>query len=436
MSVRRRALEAFRDITEKGAYANLRLKEATAGLPVRDAAWISAAVYTALDHLAYIDCAISAYAKGKPDKAILAVLRMGIAQAQFMDTPQSAACDESVKLTKEIGKAALAGYVNAVMRAVCKNGMPPLPEDPRERLALEFGHPRWLVDEYVETYGADFARGLAAAKPGGFAVRAQHPYTADELEKNLLERGIAFCRGRFDSEAFLLEKGFDVASDALFLAGKLAVQSEGAMLACRAVCPRPGMRVLDCCSAPGGKSAYLASLMKNEGEIIAWELHEHRVKLTQKTLARLNASCVKVARRDAAKFAEPYADYFDAVLIDAPCSGLGVPGKPDARYAKTSEIVDGLARLQKELLDVCSGYVRPGGRLVYSTCTVSLRENGAQADRFLTEHTDFAPDAGWLSPALAERAKGGGLQLFPNVDGTDGFYIASFVRKEGSPWRA
>lgn len=435
MSVRRRALEALRDITEKGAYANLRLKEAAAGLPARDAAWISAAVYTALDHLACIDRAIFAYAKGKPDKAILAVLRLGIAQAQFMDTPQSAACDESVKLAKEIGKAALAGYVNAVMRVVCKNGMPPLPEDPRERLAVEFGHPRWLVDELVDTYGEDFARGLMVAKPEGFAVRAQYPFTAQELERHLAEHEMAFRRGRFDPEAFLLEKGFDVASDRLFLEGKLAVQGEGAMLACRAVGAKPGMRVLDCCAAPGGKSAYLASLMKNEGEIVAWELHEHRAKLTEKTCARLNASIVKIARRDATVFDERYADAFDAVLIDAPCSGLGIAGKPDARYAKTSEIVDALALTQWALLDACCRYVRPGGRLVYATCTVSRRENGAQTARFLAEHTDFAPDANRLPPALAERARDGGVQLFPHIDGADGFYIAAFVRREGQPWR-
>ncbi|HWQ59277.1 MAG TPA: 16S rRNA (cytosine(967)-C(5))-methyltransferase RsmB, partial [Clostridia bacterium] len=396
MSVRRRALEALRDVTEKGAYANLRLKQAAAGLPARDAAWVTAAVYTALDHLAYIDLAISAYAKGKLDKAVLAVLRLGIAQAEFMDTPKSAACDESVRLVKEIGKAALAGYVNAVMRAVCANGMPSLPGEPRERLAVAFGYPRWLVDEYADMYGLDFTEKLMSSKPGGFTVRAQYPYTARELETSLTGRGMAFRRGTYGSEAFILEKGFDVANDPLFLEGKLAVQSEGAMLACRAALPKPGMRILDCCAAPGGKSAYLASLMGNEGSIEAWELHEHRAKLTEKTLARLNASIVKVARRDATAFDERYADSFDAVLIDAPCSGFGLTGKPDVRYAKTSEAVDGLARTQKELLDVCSRYVRPGGRLVYATCTISARENGAQAERFLAEHTDFAPAADWL----------------------------------------
>lgn len=178
MSVRRRALEALRDVTEKGAYANLRLKEAQAGLDARNAAWVAAAVYTALDHLAYIDRAIQTHAKGKPDKAVLAVLRLGIAQAEFMETPKSAACDESVKLAREIGKGALSGYVNAVMRAVCKEGMPPLPEDPRERLTIEFGYPRFLVDEYIDEYGEAFARELLSAKSFGFTVRAQHPYTA------------------------------------------------------------------------------------------------------------------------------------------------------------------------------------------------------------------------------------------------------------------
>lgn len=431
MSVRRRALEALRDVTEKGAYANLRLKEAQAGLDARNAAWVAAAVYTALDHLAYIDRAIQTHAKGKPDKAVLAVLRLGIAQAEFMETPKSAACDESVKLAREIGKGALSGYVNAVMRAVCKEGMPPLPEDPRERLTIEFGYPRFLVDEYIDEYGEAFARELLSAKSFGFTVRAQHPYTAAELARHLEEKGQRFVRGGYDPEAFLLEKGFDVNAEPLFLEGKLAVQDEGAMLACRAVGPEPMMRILDCCAAPGGKSAYLSSLMRNDCAIEAWEIHPHRAELTRRTLSRLNAPNVEVLEKDATVFDETRASAFDAVLIDAPCSGFGVTGKPDIRYAKTDGAVNGLVETQRKLLETCSRYVKPGGRLVYATCTVSKRENSIQTERFLKEHAEFAPDFSWLPAALASRAGTSGIQLFPNLDGTEGFYIAAFQRREG-----
>lgn len=431
MSIRRRALEAFRDITENGAYANLRLKQAQEGLDARDAAWVSATVYTALDHLFHIDLAVKAYAKGKPDKAVLAVLRLGIAQAEFMDTPKSAACDESVKLMKEIGKVALSGYVNAVMRTACRMGLPPLPDEPRERLTVEFGYPRWLVDEFVGEYGDAFARDLLAAKPGGFTIRAQHPYTAAELAASLDHKGMRYTRGRFDSEAFILEKGFDVNAEPLFTQGKITVQSEGALFVCDAVRAKPGMRLLDCCAAPGGKSAYLASIMRNEGVISAWDLHPHRTELMQKTFARLNVSVAQVETRDATVADDRFINAFDAVLIDAPCSGLGITGKPDVRYAKTSEIVDGLAVVQKKLLDVCCAYVKPGGRLVYATCTISKRENAAQTKRFLSEHPDFAPDASWLPDELAVRARDGGIQLFPHVDCTEGFYIAAFTRREG-----
>lgn len=429
MSVRRRALEALRDVIEKGAYANLRLKEAQAGLDARDAAWVAAAVYTALDHLSYIDLAIARCAKGRPDKAILAVLRLGVAQAMFMDTPKRAACDESVKLAREIGKSALSGYVNAVMRAVCEKGMPELPQEPRERLTLEFGYPRFLVDEYVELYGAEFARALLSTKPGGFSIRAQHPYTAAELKRHLDEKGLRYTRGALDPEAFLLEKGFDVSAEPLFLKGKITVQSEGAMLVCRAVGAKPGMKLLDCCAAPGGKSAYLASLTGNGYEIEAWELHPHRAELMRKTLRRLNITNVAVFEKDATVFDESRAMAFDAVLLDAPCSGLGVTGKPDIRYAKTDAVIDGLAATQAKLMDACSRYVKPGGRLVYATCTVSRRENGAQAERFLREHADFSPDVNWLPDGLRNRAVSGGIQIFPNVDGTEGFYIAAFARK-------
>lgn len=430
MSVRRRALEAFRDITENGAYANLRLKKAQENLDARDAAWVAAAVYTALDHLAYIDLAIAAYAKGKQDKAVRAVLRLGIAQAEFMDVPQSAACDESVKLMKEIGKAALSGYVNAVMRTVCRNGMPELPKEPRERLAAQFGYPRWLADELSDEYGEAFARELMGAKPGGFTIRAQYPYTARELEAYLSQRGMVYTRGRYDTEAFILEKGIDVGAEPLFTGGSMTVQSEGAMLVCRAVEVRPGMKLLDCCAAPGGKSAYLASLMKNRGSITAWELHPHRVELMEKTFARLHVTNARAETRDASIPDDRYDRAFDAVLIDAPCSGLGITGKPDVKYAKTNEIVDALASVQEKLLDTCSAYVKPGGRLVYATCTVVKRENAAQTSRFLEKHPEFLPDAAWMPETLRERAESGGIQLFPNRDGTEGFYIAAFIRRE------
>lgn len=428
MSVRRRALDALNDITWRGAYANLRLKEAEAGLDQRDAKWVAAAVYTAIENLSRLDGAIDGSARGKLDKTVRGILRLGLTEAFFMNTPASAACNESVKLAKETGKGALSGYVNAVMRAATAKGLPELTGSFAEKLGAEFGYPVWLVEEYASLYGEAFARAIVSYRPTGMTIRAQRPYTATELERELVTRKTAYERGKLDPEAFRVG-GFDVVNDPLFCSGRIAVQSESAMLVCRAVMPYPGIRVLDACSAPGGKSAYMASI-SGDCSLTCLDVHPHRVELIRKTLERLHVERAELKTADASVYDEALDSSFDAVLVDAPCSGFGVTGKPDARQRRTSDDVDALCGIQSRLLEACSRYVRPGGALVYSTCTVSQRENGCVLERFLDAHPGFSPGrTDWLPEALRDRASGGGIQLFPNTDGTEGFFIARLERK-------
>ena len=433
MSVRRIALLALLDITEGGAYANLRLKEAERGLPRQDAKWVSAAVYETLDHLIYIDYVLSRYTKGRQKPAIRGILRMGVCQVMFMGTPPSAACNESVKLAKEIGKGALAGYVNGVLRAVCRDAgqAVPLPENARDRLSVQYSYPRWLVDLYADAYGETFTEAMLSAEVRELTIRAQAPYTAEELEAWLAAQKIPYSRGTAVPEAFRLQAGFDIAAEPLFQNGQITVQSESAMLVCRALGARPGMRVLDACAAPGGKTAYLSMLMENAGRIDAWELHAHRCELMKKTLDRLRVKNAEILQRDASKRYPECGEAYDAVLLDAPCSGLGVHGKPDARYGKSLAVIQELAALQAQLLDCCASCVKPGGVLVYSTCTISPPENEACARAFLARHGEFDAvgfDA-CLPEPLRKRAAGGMLQLFPHLDGMEGFFLAKFTRK-------
>ena len=433
MSVRRIALLALLDITEGGAYANLRLKEAERGLPRQDAKWVSAAVYETLDHLIYIDYVLSRYTKGRQKPAIRGILRMGVCQVMFMGTPPSAACNESVKLAKEIGKGALAGYVNGVLRAVCRDAgqAVPLPENARERLSVQYSYPRWLVDLYADAYGETFTEAMLSAEVRELTIRAQAPYTAEELEAWLAAQKIPYSRGTAVPEAFRLQAGFDIAAEPLFQNGQITVQSESAMLVCRALGARPGMRVLDACAAPGGKTAYLSMLMENAGRIDAWELRAHRCELMKKTLDRLRVKNAEILQRDASKRYPECGEAYDAVLLDAPCSGLGVHGKPDARYGKSLAVIQELAALQAQLLDCCASCVKPGGVLVYSTCTISPPENEACARAFLARHGEFDAvgfDA-CLPEPLRKRAAGGMLQLFPHLDGMEGFFLAKFTRK-------
>lgn len=432
MSVRRKALDALIDITEGGAYANLRLKEAQKGLSVQDAKWVSAAVYETLDRLMMIDYILAAHAKGKLDKSIRGVLRLGVCQALYLHVPESAACNESVKLAKEIGKGSLTGYVNGVMRSVCRAKEPPtLPEDPLERLSIQYSRPKWLVEEYAKAYGHAMTEAIFFGGERAFTIRPQHPYQADELAEALTQRGLAFAQGTLAQEAFRLSTGFDVTAEPLFQEGKITVQSESAMLVCQALTPKEGQAILDACCAPGGKTAYLSHLMKGTGRIVGWELHPHRVELTQRTLSRLHVKNAAVSVRDAEQYDPAFDQGFDAVLVDAPCSGLGVPGKPDARYSKSPAVIAELCGIQRRILHACAPYVKPGGTLVYATCTISPQENQGVAEWFRQAHPEFVPAdlSAFLPERLAERAKEGALQLFPHLDDTDGFYMAKFIKQ-------
>jgi 16S rRNA (cytosine967-C5)-methyltransferase len=229
--------------------------------------------------------------------------------------------------------------------------------------------------------------------------------------------------GRWDPNALALESGFDVVSSPLFCEGKFTVMGQSAMLACRALGNVQGKRVLDACAAPGGKSAYLASLCENDVSLTCFELHPHRKELLDKTLARLRVQAETFVC-DTSVFDPAYEDAFDAVLVDAPCSGLGLlSDKPDIRYSKTDADVKSLVGIQRAILCACCRYVAPGGALIYATCTISRRENEEQIEAFLSEHSAFQ-----LEPMPIPIKNNGTLQLLPQVHGTDGFFIARMKR--------
>lgn len=424
MSVRRAALAALTAVTEEGAYANLALKSAAASLPKTDANRVSALVYETLDHLLTIDYYLSALTAANKNALVRNVLRLGACQLLYMRTPAHAAVNESVALCREIGKTALSGYVNGVLRAlqrqIAADALPPLPADTAGRLSVQYSFPRWIVERWTADYGETFAEALLAAKPSGVTVRPQHPCTADEL---LALLPADTSRGQWEHDCLHVPAGFDAAASDAFLTGRMAIQSESAMLVCRALGDCRKKRVLDACAAPGGKSACIASFAENDVSITCFELHAHRAELTQKTLERLHVTA-GILQRDASVPDDALYDAFDAVLVDAPCSGLGlVHGKPDVRYQKTPGDIESLANVQRGILEACARYVKTGGALVYATCTIGKAENEAQVADFLARHGEFT-----LSPMPLPIENDGELQLFPNVHGTEGFYMARMVR--------
>jgi 16S rRNA (cytosine967-C5)-methyltransferase len=412
LKVRRAALETLIRILEDHAYTNLALKDAAKTVAEKDVPFLYALVNETVVRASYTDYILSRFCK-RQKRAVRNLLRMGATELLWLDTPAHAVVNESVNLCREIGKGDSARLVNAVLRRIDRerNALPPLPEEPQKCLSILYGFPEFLVAEWLSTYGEAETESILSAAPVGTVVRAQDPYTTDALKAALPVSSVP-CR--LDPNGLLLSEGFDFQNDPLFRAGRYTVQSEGAMLICRALGDVRNKTILDACAAPGGKSAYLASLSGNTAQLTAWELHPHRKELMDAAFRRLHVNAV-TACVDAAVFDPLYEDAFDAVLLDVPCSGFGLlADKPDVRLHKTKESVDALVKAQKAILLACSHYVRRGGTLVYATCTISKRENEEQVHAFLDAESGFALDE--------ER------QLLPSRDGTDGFYYAKLRR--------
>ena len=408
-SPRRDALEILMDVVEGGAYANLRLKELRREPSLT--AYISSLVYTTLEHVRWADYMLSFYVKPQK-KVIRNILRLAVAELFFMDTPDHAVVNGAVELTKECGKGSLSGLVNGVLRRMLreKDNLPPLPQEPVARLSIQYGCPEWIVREWIGRFGEAATIQLLRFEPPAMEIRAQHPYTSKELSEQL---SVPFVRGKVDENCFRLNQSI-LSSLSLFQEGKIAVQGEGAMAICRFMGDMRGRKVLDACAAPGGKSAYLWSLTEGDIDLTCYELHPHRVALMERTFARLHVQA-RCEAKDASLVPEDAAPCFDAVLLDVPCSGLGLlREKPDVALHRQEQDIDALCRTQASLLNGCARLVRPGGKLCYSTCTISLRENEQQVEAFLQAHKEYTLDD--------QR------QLLPQRDATGGFYMARMTR--------
>lgn len=418
---------------ERGAYANLALKEELPAVPEQNRGFCSALVYTALENQLYLDWLIAKFAKGSVKPAVRIVLRLGLCQALLMGVPESAAVNESVRLIKAMGKPAMAGFVNGVLRAALREKsalVPPSGMDARS-LSIRRSTPEWIVESFVERFGPELAEEILSSSGERGSIRVNTLKTDVESAKEAL--GFPAAPGRFVPEVLRFDSPQgDLSAHELFKTGRIALMSEASALVCRVADPKPGQKVLDACAAPGGKTAALAAIAQNRAEITAWDLHPHRVELINATCERLGAEGIAAQARDASVFDPVYAGLFDVVLVDAPCSGLGVAGKPDLRLKKTKEDVFALAKLQLAILSACADYVKPGGALVYSTCTISKPENEDVTDAFLASFPDFCPGdlSRYFPPDFdPSRLAGGRVQLIPPVDGVNGFYLSRMLRK-------
>ena len=444
MDARKLALNALCDVTIADAYGNIaldkRLREAD--LSPEDKRLATNIFYTALENRMYIDYLLSQFIDHMPEeKVVRELLHIAAAQILFMDrVPDYAAVDEAVNQIKAFNRPQYAPMVNGALRNLIRARdagelkQPDREANPVRYLSIMHSLPETMVARLVDAYGPEMAEAIVSFKPSEHweTVRPNLGELDDAaFEKRMDERGWHFMPGTVPHSYHVIGAG-DLPSDPDYRRGLFSIQSESSMLAALAVGAKPGMNIVDACAAPGGKSALMAELMQGSGRVYAYELHEHRVELIKKTAMRLRLYNIRPIQADAKVFRPENEEAMDAVLLDAPCSGLGVmTSKPDLKYRLKDEKIEPIVEEQRKLLDTCCRYVKPGGTLVYSTCTLLKEENGGQIAAFLERHPEFEPiqDDAWLPDKLKPYFENGMIQLLAHRDkGMEGFFIARLRR--------
>jgi 16S rRNA (cytosine967-C5)-methyltransferase len=425
----------IRRVFERDAFADRAFHAEAAGLDPRDRALAMALAYGTVQRRATLDHVASRLISRPPerlDPPVLAALRLGLFQLLFLDgVAAHAAVNESVELAKESHRGG-ASLVNAVLRRAVTEGrtvLDALDDRTAEQAAVLHSIPTWLAERWWHELGADRARGLMrqANAPAESSLRVNALRATPEQVMGRL--GVAARPAPRLPEGLVLEEPFDAHASELFEQGAITPQSRGSMLVARVVAPQAGERILDLCAAPGGKTTHLAALMGDDGEIVAVERHPGRAAALARTCARAGVHSAQVEVGDAA---EPRRDGpYDRVLVDPPCSGLGtLQARPDLRWRASPEAIAELASLQGRMLGAAGDATAAGGTLVYSVCTISRQESEEVVERFLAGHPDFAADdlqseyPEWRHPTSASY-----LQLLPDRDGTDGFFIARLHRR-------
>ena len=442
VTARDAALRALQDVVRADAYAAQALDRqlSESGLRADDRRLAASIFYFAVENRLYIEYALGRFMETKPEPVVNDILHVAAAQILFMDrVPDHAAVDEAVKQARAAKREGFSGLVNAVLRGLIRARdageieLPDREKDPVEWLSVRYSIAREAAKRLIDAYGSDEAERIAAWQPPRreTTVRPNRLRTdAAGFETWLNGRGLKWRRGVVE-DAYIVEDGGNLAAGEGYRRGEFSIQGQSAMLAALAVQPRPGMQILDACAAPGGKSCLMAERMGGSGRVHAWDVHPHRVELIRAAARRLGLDNVRPAEHDARKPMDSMKLSMDAVLVDAPCSGLGVIAeKPDIKYRQSEVSLSALPPLQRDILDACAGAVKVGGLLVYATCTILPDENELQARAFLQRHPEFEPDAGdgWLPESLRENLRDGMIQILPHRDGLDGFFIARMRR--------
>lgn len=428
-------------MAEDGAWSQEALNHfiERAKLSSRDAALATRLVYGVLQNRALCDFYLSKFSKIRLKKIaprVLDVLRLGVYQMVFMDKiPESAAVNESVELIKNYAHASLptVGFANGVLRAIARSidDLPKLSCDTKEEYySIFYSHPKWLVELFAAQFGLKDTQGLLKANneiaPVVLRVNTLRANCGDVLSALRQASVDAQAHPQIPNCIFCFNAG-KVEAMELFQNGSVTVQDGASQFCVSVLDPKPETLMIDCCAAPGGKSFFAAEKMKNTGQVISCDIYEAKLAKIEQGAQRMGLSNLKVRLQDASVFQPEFENRAHFVLCDVPCSGLGIiRKKPEIRYKTEKEIAD-LPALQSRILKNCAQYVKPGGTLVYSTCTVIRRENEDVVTAFLEGNPEFVLEP--FENPLCGSVKTGMITLLPHIHGTDGFFVAKLRRK-------
>lgn len=443
-STREIILGVLLEINRDGEYSHIAIRNALDKyqyLPKQDRAFITRVCEGTVEYMLQMDYIIGRFSSVKVEKmkpVIREILRSSVYQLIYMDRiPDSAVCNEAVKLTQKKGFYSLKGFVNGVLRSIARNKehlvFPPKSQ-PVSYLSVVYSLPVWLVEKWLSVYDFEtvetMAKDFLEDKPTTIRC-VQHMVDMDVTLQRLREQDVTVAKAPYLDYAWYISGYNYLRMLTVFRMGCIMVQDVSSMLVAEAASPREGDYVLDLCAAPGGKSLHVADKMKGTGYVQARDLTEYKVQMIEENIRRMNVTNVEALCRDATVFDRESVGKADIVLADVPCSGLGVIGKKtDIKYKITPRKQEDLVILQKRILHNAAQYVKPGGTLIYSTCTIAEEENQNNVEWFV-ENYPYETDS--LDPFLTEElhcdtTAQGYLQLLPGVHKTDGFFIARLKR--------
>ncbi|MCC0672400.1 16S rRNA (cytosine(967)-C(5))-methyltransferase RsmB [Clostridioides sp. ES-S-0145-01] len=439
MDAREIGFKVLCDIEKNNNYSNIAINKHFKNLEISDMdrGLATELIYGVVENKYYLDYIINKLSKIKVKKMSTYVkifLRMGTYQILFLNSISDyAAVNETVKLSKKYDKKS-SGFINAILRNEIRNKdtiMDITEEDSVKYLSIKYSYNSWIIKNWIENFGQEFTEDLLEAnneKPSIYIRTNTLKISREELIEKLNEKGIMCLKVPMVEEAIKVEKLKNIENNELFKAGLFTIQDISSMIVGKVINPKEDSLILDVCSAPGGKSTHLATLMNNTGQVIARDIFEHKLKLIKATVNRLGLKNVCVEGFDASEIDENSINKFDYVLADVPCSGLGIiRRKPEIKYKKEEELED-ITSIQKKILENASKYVKIGGTLVYSTCTVQDMENINIITSFIEEYNNFElTPIDTVNVDLDNQDKGY-LKIYPNIHSIDGFFIAKLKR--------